>query len=238
MSAKHLWLPAEDMLLERYALHGRSLVDAAKQIGVTYEAAYSRHYRLSGKTRIGVKRRLDWNAEQVAIVRSMVAEGRSDVEIGKRLGISSSAVEGARFRRGIVRPPKGVPVPEGFVDYAPAHTRAECARHYGVSTTTVARWFMLTKAESRKHVEPVRVVSRPANTPAQGSWRSPPPPQRDGGEVGDAMLVLQQAGMAVYRLRVIKQTAPADMWVVGSRKMHETEMLALAKTRYGMRAAA
>lgn len=237
MSAAHIWLPVHDALLMEFVRHGRPLAEAAKQIGVSYKSAHARHYRISGKERVRPVPRLEWTPEQVEIVRQMVDEGCTDVAIGKRLGVSSSAVGRARHRRDISRH-RGTPVQEGFAEYALTHTRTECAQHYGVSTDIIVRWCMMTKVQCRKHVSVPPAPTRPANTPAQGSWRSPPPPQRDGGEVGDAMLVLQQAGMAVYRLRVVKPSAPSDMWVVGARKMHETEMLSLAKARYGMRAAA
>lgn len=237
MSARHIWHPVQDAILMDYVQRGQPVGEAATLIGVTYQAAQARYYRISGRANIRSTPRLEWTEQQVETLRTMVAAGHTDGEIGRCLGVSRSSVERARMRRNIVRAPRSLPVPAGFAEYAVDHTRTECAHHFDVSTGAVTRWCMAAKVDPKRYVAP-QPAQPVGNTPAQGSWRSPPAPQRDGGPVGDAMLLLQQAGMAVYRLRVIKETAPADMWVVGTRKMHEAEMLALAKTRYGLQVAA
>jgi len=136
---------------------------------------------------------------------------------------------------GVNTRPEGSLVPAEFRALAGSKTRAEWAAHYNVSTGMIARWCRLAKVEAKAYVPASRPV---APGSSQGTWQRPVNTTREGGTVGEAVFQLQRAGLSVYRLRIVKKTAPIDMWVVGARRLQENDMIKLAAERYGARYAA
>lgn len=126
-------------------------------------------------------------------------------------------------------PPSGLKVvPGDFQASADRMCRDELVVHYGCSRNTLTRWIKESGIEPiappRKTVEkPAKVVHfvRPSYSPSMI-------PQRESGRAADAQLILQRR-YSVYRQRIVNPMAPADMWVVAGRVVHESDMIRMAE---------
>lgn len=236
------WSPERDAELVKLIDGGKTFKDASELLGMSQSSLYHRYARIVGPVP-NDKRGTQWTPDKIEVVRQFVAQNKSDRVIGEHFGVTRYAIEGLRVRIGLDRGPKHRIMPADFRDVAPTMNRSQLVAHYGAHPDTITRWGKATGVAIVSATRPRKAQTpRPANYSAKVS--APVAnilprafiAQREGGLIGDAVLQLQRAGLAVYRLRVVQASAPMNMWVVGTRRMHEDEMIALASQRYGLAA--
>lgn len=180
----------------------------------------------------------DW-PRHVDRLRSLAAEGFSDPELSKILGVGRASVASARFRYGIAPAIPGTTEarqpPEDFASVAATLTITEAALRYTAGKKTVRRWL------AQLDIAPKRQFGRPkkekAEKPKQPKFRYTRShglplvlqiPSRDDSVAASAQLHLQRFS-ACFRAKVIDPKASNDQWIVGGRRVCEAEMLSIAK---------
>lgn len=174
-----------------------------------------------------------WTPERADKVRQLAEQGMSDPEIGAALGVSRSIVEMVRRRYKIASPIRPLPCEQAPVDFftvAPTMNTAECARHFGRSIKVVRRWYREHEITPAPRVYISKAKPEPVKPPkaSRGQWGVTMLPEREDGAAASAARELQRLG-PVFRMRVVQPKAPADMWVVFGRPMHEQDMIARAQ---------
>lgn len=198
------------------------------------------------------KVRNSWTDELIEKLRIGASTGMTDGELARLLGMSRSAVVGARWRYGVpaTRSPfDRRPIPQDFREVAPTMTVEEASRRYGAAPSTVKRWHKECGTVG------IRRFGRPAmpKGPSERRLRAARPtgvkrgprvrdhrlfsvavPAREGSIAARAQLHLQRFGPC-FRARTIDPQAANDQWIYMGRRMSEAELLAIAQ-RKGMAA--
>jgi hypothetical protein len=186
-----------------------------------------------------------WTPEAVARLRELVAERKTDEQMGLELGRTRAAVEAIRRKHDIKSMASGSTtasaVPDDFRTLGPTLSIKGASRHYGVVRETVRRWHREC-GTSALAVNPIANMgeNRRIGPPKYARNFSILPVQRLPGRActtaASAQLTIQRR-MPCFHARTLNPKAPADQWIVGGRRMSEAEMISMAE-RYQARAAA
>lgn len=168
-----------------------------------------------------------WPAEKRALLASMAAAGKTDAQAADALGVSRSAIAGARSRFKIASANYAYPrrgIPKDFAEVAPMLTARQAATHYKASLTTIRNWF---RAHDLRPVKPKRVVVK-FHAPKRVKVSVPRRfdlPQLNGTIAASAQLFLQHYG-PVFRASVLNPNATG--WIMFGRRVSEEDLIATA----------